>query len=126
MSIFPEFTGNNQFCILKGVGDRLRVSQTDQLLEAAVTAEKQLEENLTPERVKAVVEWKTPSDEERNIGVRIVLEHFKTVKQLAWHGRGDYLATVLSDAQNRSVLVHQLSKRKSQLPFEKSKGWWKL
>jgi ribosome biogenesis protein ERB1 len=52
----------------------------------------------------------------------VVLKFFKQVKQVTWHGKGDYFATVLTDAQNRSVLVHQLSKWRSQVPFSKSKG----
>lgn len=42
--------------------------------------------------------------------------------QVTWHGRGDYAATVMPDGANRSVLIHQMSTRRSQLPFAKSKG----
>lgn len=38
-----------------------------------------------------------------------------------WHGKGDYVATVTREA-TKSVLIHQLSKRRSQAPFKKSKG----
>lgn len=41
---------------------------------------------------------------------------------MSWHGRGDYCATVMPDGANRSVLIHQMSIRRSQLPFAKSKG----
>lgn len=41
---------------------------------------------------------------------------------MTWHGRGDYLAAVMPEGQNRSVLIHQLSRRRSQVPFAKSKG----
>jgi len=41
---------------------------------------------------------------------------------VTWHGRGDYAATVMPDGANRSVLIHQMSTRRSQLPFAKSKG----
>lgn len=51
-----------------------------------------------------------------------MLNHFKMVKQVTWHAKGDYFATVMPDGQNRSVLINQLSKRRSQLPFNKSKG----
>jgi ribosome biogenesis protein ERB1 len=51
-----------------------------------------------------------------------VLRFFKQVKQVTWHGKGDYFATTLTDGANRSVIIHQLSKWRSQLPFSKSKG----
>lgn len=41
---------------------------------------------------------------------------------MTWHGRGDYFATVMPDGANRSALIHQLSKRRTQIPFSKSKG----
>ena len=52
----------------------------------------------------------------------MVINHFKDVRQVTWHGRGDYFAAVLPEGANRSVIVHQLSRRKSQFPFSKSKG----
>lgn len=55
-------------------------------------------------------------------GLRLELTHFKEVTQIAWHPRGDYFASVMPDGQNRSVLISQLSRRRSQLPFSKSKG----
>lgn len=42
-------------------------------------------------------------------------------KQLRWHARGDYLATVCPDAGGHAVLIHQLSKQRSQAPFQKAK-----
>lgn len=44
------------------------------------------------------------------------------VKQVTWHGKGDYLASVVADHSNMQVLIHQTSKRWSQNPFRKSKG----
>ncbi|CAG0884367.1 unnamed protein product [Cyprideis torosa] len=111
-----------------GVGDKLKVSHTDVLLSSAPAVsssgreEEGEKEVLTPERVKTAVQWEEPSPEEKAAGVRIVLKHFKTIKQVTWHGKGDYLATVMPDAQNRAVLIHQLSRRRSQQPFDKAKG----
>lgn len=42
--------------------------------------------------------------------------------QVCWHARGDYLAVTLSDAASRAVVVHQVSRRRSQLPFSRAKG----
>uniref|UniRef100_A0A8C9FXJ2 Ribosome biogenesis protein BOP1 n=2 Tax=Pavo cristatus TaxID=9049 RepID=A0A8C9FXJ2_PAVCR len=44
------------------------------------------------------------------------------LKQVTWHGKGDYFATVVADNSNMQVLIHQTSKRWSQNPFRKSKG----
>lgn len=46
----------------------------------------------------------------------------QAVKQVTWHGKGDYFASVVSDNSNMQVLIHQTSKRWSQNPFRKSKG----
>lgn len=42
--------------------------------------------------------------------------------QVTWHGRGDYLAVVLSSPGHTQVLIHQLSRRRSQSPFRRSHG----
>lgn len=44
------------------------------------------------------------------------------MKQVTWHGKGDYFASVVSDNSNLQVLIHQSSKRWSQNPFRRSKG----
>ncbi|XP_014273878.1 ribosome biogenesis protein BOP1 homolog [Halyomorpha halys] len=101
------------------LGDSLVVSKTDDLLDTPPP-----EDKLTSERIKAAVQWEhvSSSNDDWNKGIRIVLHHFKEVKQVSWHGRGDYFATVMPDGENRSVLIHQLSRRRSQLPFSKPKG----
>lgn len=44
------------------------------------------------------------------------------VTQVTWHGRGDYLAVVLATTGHTQVLIHQLSRRRSQSPFRRSHG----
>ncbi|KAH7100640.1 BOP1NT-domain-containing protein [Auriculariales sp. MPI-PUGE-AT-0066] len=44
------------------------------------------------------------------------------VKQIAWHRRGDYFATLSATESHTSVWIHQTSKRHSQAPFKKIKG----
>uniref|UniRef100_A0A336MZH9 Ribosome biogenesis protein BOP1 homolog n=1 Tax=Culicoides sonorensis TaxID=179676 RepID=A0A336MZH9_CULSO len=110
-------TGQDVILINPKVGDKLLIKKTDDLLVEAPKSD--LQEN---ERISSVVSWDTPSKEDHDQGIRIVLHHFKDVKSVAWHGRGDYFATVMPEGANRSVLIHQLSKRKSQIPFSKSKG----
>ncbi|XP_032665304.1 ribosome biogenesis protein BOP1 homolog [Odontomachus brunneus] len=100
-----------------GVGDHLITSKTDELLEIIPQTEV-----IVSEKVKSAVQWEQAEGEHFTNGLRVVLNHFKTVKQVTWHGKGDYFATVMPDGQNKSVLINQLSKRRSQLPFNKSKG----
>lgn len=100
-----------------GVGDHLITSKTDQLLEIIPQSDV-----IVSSRVKTAVQWDQAEGDQWSQGIRIILNHFKIVKQVTWHGKGDYFATVMPDGQNRSVLINQLSKRRSQLPFTRSKG----
>lgn len=93
------------------------MKKTDDLL-----AEAPPNDMLESDRIKTAVQWETPKKQEYELGVRIVITHFKPVRQVTWHGRGDYLATVMPEGANRSALIHQLSKRRTQIPFSKSKG----
>ncbi|XP_054023474.1 ribosome biogenesis protein BOP1 [Dryobates pubescens] len=95
------------------LGDKLLHGATDQLLESYVAPE---EERVQP------VRWATASAEQRGRGIRLLIQHSKAVKQVTWHGKGDYLASVVSDNSSMQVLIHQSSKRWSQSPFRRSKG----
>ncbi|XP_062426721.1 ribosome biogenesis protein BOP1 isoform X2 [Rhea pennata] len=95
------------------LGDKLLYGATDQLLESYVAPE---EERVQP------VQWVTATTEEHSKGIRLVVQHSRPVKQVTWHGKGDYFASVLADNSNMQVLIHQTSKRWSQNPFRKSKG----
>ncbi|EFB17015.1 hypothetical protein PANDA_011079, partial [Ailuropoda melanoleuca] len=95
------------------LGDRLVVSGTDQLLSAFVPPE---EPAVQPAR------WLEASEEERQGGLRLRICHGKPVTQVTWHGRGDYMAVVLAAAGHTQVLIHQLSRRRSQSPFRRSHG----
>lgn len=44
------------------------------------------------------------------------------VKQIAWHRRGDYLASVSSSESQGGVWIHQTTRRHSQAPFKKIRG----
>ena len=102
-----------------GVGDKLIVTQTEELLkEAPSNADYE-----PAKRVKSAVEWTVPEKSDNlPSAALIVLKFFKSVKQVTWHAKGDYFASVLSEGQNRSVILHQLSRWRSQIPFSKSKG----
>ncbi|XP_021106031.1 ribosome biogenesis protein BOP1 isoform X2 [Heterocephalus glaber] len=91
----------------------LLVGSTDQLLGAFTPPE---EPALQPAR------WLEASEEERQGGLRLRICHSKPVTQVTWHGRGDYLAVVLATPGHTQVLIHQLSRRRSQSPFRRSHG----
>ncbi|XP_015679427.1 ribosome biogenesis protein BOP1 [Protobothrops mucrosquamatus] len=95
------------------LGDKLLCGATDQLLEGYVAPE---EGRLQP------VTWEEATEEEHRLGVRLRLRFGKPLKQVTWHGKGDYFATVVSDNSHLQVLIHQASKRWSQAPFRRSKG----
>lgn len=117
ISLIAVASGKRVLLINPQVGDSLIVRKTDDLL-----AEAPKSETVDNERITTAVQWVDVTEEEQKSGVRIVINHFKEIKQVTWHARGDYFATVMPEAANRSVLIHQLSKRRSQLPFSKSKG----
>lgn len=117
ISMIAVASGQRLLFINPEVGDHLIVKRTDEIL--AVVPKKDLIES---DRITTAVQWVEPEADEYKLGVRIVINHFKAVKQVTWHGLGDYLATVMPDGANRSVVIHQLSRRMSQFPFSKSKG----
>ncbi|XP_072458794.1 ribosome biogenesis protein BOP1 isoform X2 [Notamacropus eugenii] len=96
-----------------GVGDLSVINSTDQLLSMFSPPE---------EPARQPVEWQEASAEEWEHGLRLRIHHNKPVKQVAWHGRGDYLASVLAAAEHTQVLMHQVSRRRSQSPFRRSHG----
>ncbi|XP_054279082.1 ribosome biogenesis protein BOP1 homolog [Macrosteles quadrilineatus] len=106
-------------CLLinPGVGDSLVIEKTDSVL-----SEPPVQDGQVPERVAVAVQWQQAEGEEWDRGIRVIANHFREIKQVTWHGRGDYFATVMPEGENRSVLIHQLSKRRSMLPFSRPKG----
>nr|MBE5724379.1 putative ribosome biogenesis protein BOP1-like protein [Cucujiformia] len=117
LSLILVASGKKVLIINPHVGNTLVCSKTDSVLH-----ESQNVEAVMAERIRTTVEWSLPEEKLFKSGVRIVLTHFKDVAQVTWHGRGDYFATVMPDGQNRSVLISQISQRRSQLPLSKSKG----
>ncbi|KIS66931.1 uncharacterized protein UMAG_05714 [Mycosarcoma maydis] len=78
---------------------------------------------------RSPVAWTRPSEAERRTGVAMHLNitspSAANLKTVVWHNKGDYFATVCPDsaAGSAGLLIHQLSKHRSQSPFRKaSKG----
>lgn len=69
----------------------------------------------------ASVQWLRPTERERNSGVATSVTFNGTAKQVTWHAKGDYFATVCPDGgSSTSVLIHQLSRHRSQAPFKRA------
>jgi len=105
------------YLINTGLGDKLINTRTEELL----TEEPDNSGYVPPARVSQAVKW-SGKEEKSPPGTLVTVTHFKAVKQVTWHAKGDYFATVMPEGANRSVLIHQLSKWRSQVPFSKAKG----
>ncbi|KAJ2704038.1 Ribosome biogenesis protein erb1, partial [Coemansia spiralis] len=68
------------------------------------------------------VSWDTPTSAEQATGIQVSITMHRTAKSVAWHRRGDYLATLTSEEGGSAVLIHQVSRHKSQRPFRRLKG----
>ncbi|SPO29072.1 related to ERB1 - Protein required for maturation of the 25S and 5.8S ribosomal RNAs [Ustilago trichophora] len=78
---------------------------------------------------RSPVSWTRPLEPSRRLGVamhlNITSSSASNLKTIVWHAKGDYFATVCPDsaAGAAGLLIHQLSKHRSQSPFRKaSKG----
>ncbi|KAG2183919.1 hypothetical protein INT44_008930 [Umbelopsis vinacea] len=103
------------------IGSPEQISLTDEYIQqgyaAMSTAASDDKEARNP------IPWIKPnvSDQEK-LGYRVHLSHTQAVKQITWHRKGDYFATVAPDAKNLAVLIHQITKYQTQAPFRKLKG----
>lgn len=97
------------------VGDKLVRKETDDVFKALI------EEEASD---AGVVEWNCIKEHSDgwNRGRRMTLTHKFSVEKVTWHPKGDYFAVVMPKGGNKSVVIHQLSKKRSQVPFKKSKG----
>ncbi|KAL0878461.1 hypothetical protein ABMA27_003557 [Loxostege sticticalis] len=120
LSLVAAAVGNRLLLLNPGadIGAHRVAERTDRLLEEPPPAH----DVAMDDRTKSCVTWDHVKPEEWAIGVRIAVTHFKPLVHLAWHGRGDYICCTVRDGASRAVSVHQISRRRSQLPFRKSKG----
>jgi ribosome biogenesis protein ERB1 len=65
--------------------------------------------------------WTRPSDGQRALGFASIVALPGTAKSVAWHSKGDYIATVAPDARSgAAVLIHQISRQRTQAPFSRA------
>ncbi|MCI4392300.1 hypothetical protein PGIGA_G00144370 [Pangasianodon gigas] len=106
--------GETVVLINPGLGDKLICSATDQLISSYEEPEEAKEQ---------AVQWAVAEGKDHDQGQRLILTHPKAVRQVSWHGKGDYLACVMpDDGSCVQVVIHQVSKRRTQNPFRKNKG----
>lgn len=117
ISLIAIASGDRLILVNPKVGDKMLTKKTDEILLEAPQSD-QIEDD----RIKTAVQWSTAEGDLYEKGYRLVVKHFKEIQQVTWHGRGDYFATVMPQGDNRSALIHQLSKRRTQIPLQKSNG----
>ena len=117
LSLVAVAVDTKLYLINTGLGDKLVNARTEELLGE----EPDNTGYVAPVRVGQAVKW-GGAEEDSPPGTLVIINHFKSVKQVTWHARGDYFSTVMPEGANRSVLIHQLSKWRSQVPFSKAKG----
>jgi ribosome biogenesis protein ERB1 len=115
-SVVAVASGRNVYLLNIHVGQRDIANLTDEMFETK--ADDKATDSIASE-------WMTVSPENKadwSQGHRAVIKHRHEVGQVTWHAKGDYFAVVLPNGGNRSVIIHQLSKKRSQIPFSKSNG----
>jgi len=102
---------NGESSVGRKVGDKLVISNTDTLLST-----------LPEEPESKVAVWSCASEEEKCHGIRVIISHTKEIQQIVVHNKGDYFACLVNDVGSKSIVIHQLSKFRSQVPFQKMQG----
>lgn len=132
-SIVTIVVENIVYIINIGLGQRQIVQQTDQYFENLNPETNDdddgpivEEESQTPKKKEnPVCHWKRihPENdaEDWRKGIRLMIIHDFEIKQLTWHAAGEYFSTIMPQAANRSIVIHHLSRMKSQVPFKKIK-----
>lgn len=95
--------GNKCAVVNPQVGDKRIVDATNDLIDS-------WEE---PEEYRSRLNWSSSTV----VGAKLIIDHLAEVRDVAWHSKGDYFACVAGTNAKTTVYLHQLSTRKTQLPF---------
>lgn len=101
------------YIIQLNLGDKQVNQQTEKYFNE-LTVENQFDSD---ENNKSVCKWEKVSSEETDLwskGVRIIIRHESEIKQLTWHLAGDYFAVIMPTNNNKSIIMHHLTKMQSQ------------
>ena len=112
-------TDNEVLIINPQLGNKRLIQETDDQFLANEDGGESAEEKQVGE-----VKWirLDENDKQWLAGVRLIVKHKFEINQITWHNKGDYFAVVMPSGKSKSVIIHHLSRRKSQIPFKKSKG----
>lgn len=77
ISLIAVASGQRLLLINPKVGDKMLIKKTDEILSEAPKTEA-----IENERIKTAVQWNVAEGEEYEAGFRIILTHFKDVKQV--------------------------------------------
>ncbi|KAJ9062642.1 Ribosome biogenesis protein erb1 [Entomophthora muscae] len=98
------------------LGDEAVLYQTEALIDAGFNSPTALANEAN------IGSWQKPTAAQKELGIVLTVSHSTTVKQVVWHRKGDYFATVSPKDGGSAIMIHQLSKHQSQRPFRKLKG----
>jgi len=112
MPIVAAAVGDNLIIINPQLGDKLISSNVDNRFKSFTSDTSS----------DSIVKWETASRQEQELGIRLKVAHEKAIRQVCWHSKGDYFCTMVPEGGSKTVIIHQLSKQKSQCPFKKLKG----
>ena len=115
LSLLAVATGSKIIFVNPRLGENAKVTFTDEFI-------KQLSYEPSTDND---CQWVKTSDETDKF-IRLTITHSIPIRQIEWQGRGDYLACVLvprsDQSQSKSIVIHHLSKGRSQYPFKQLKG----
>ncbi|XP_037090870.1 ribosome biogenesis protein bop1-like isoform X2 [Pollicipes pollicipes] len=115
LSVVAAAAGKRIYMVNHGVGDRAAAANTDGVFRTPPERD-----DTTIKSQKVGCAWRKASEGEWAQGLRLTINISRQCKQVTWHAKGDYFATVAPDAGNTSVLIHQMSRWRSQMPFRKT------
>ncbi len=112
--------------------DEMLENEELEKLQIAAKKEKELEKAARKRTIADVIEEigndeeeKFENDEEYDTTsglARLFIRVDAGVTNIAWHGRGDYIASVSPVSTSTAVLIHRISNAATQLPFSNAKG----
>lgn len=119
-TLFAAALGSRVLFINPGLGASADISATDETcFDSLHSALVEDEGAAVSGEAKMRTVWRGGSRSEHRQGIRVVVTLPFAVRALAWHARGDYLATVLSETSRQAVAIHQFTRKRSQVPFGK-------
>ena len=63
-----------------------------------------------------------PPNPRKELVPLLSIKHHWPVRQVIFHHKGEYLATVCPDGDSKGVVIHNFPKKQSQCPFKKTRG----